>query len=144
MTPANLLVLVSGPNCQRQSRQRFLESVTVRPGSPRPHFTTAKLAMPWLQAGPQAQVPQCKCREECFYQGITPLHPMPCRTPICSQPAVPPRPSFSQAVASSTDPESLLSHPLFLSTVSGSQTTSPRYTLISGTLLHVRLEQTLF
>lgn len=76
MTPANLLVLVSGPNCQRQSRQRFLESVTVRPGSPGPHFTTAKLAMPWLQAGPQAQVSQCKCQRSAFTRGSH--HPIPC------------------------------------------------------------------
>lgn len=57
MTPANLLVLVFGPNCQRQSRQRFLESATAKPGSPGPHFTTAKLAIPGLQAGSQASGP---------------------------------------------------------------------------------------
>lgn len=77
MTPADLLALVSGPDCQRQSRQRFLESVTAEPGNPRPHFPTARLATPWLLAGSQASVPTVYvCRGVLLPGGSH--HPIPC------------------------------------------------------------------
>lgn len=82
------------------------------------------------------------CVEECFYQGVS-NHPTSCLAELpfalsqqCSQ-----GPSFSQAQASSAYPESLLSHPLSSSALSGSHSASPPYTLIYITLLSVRPEQ---